>query len=233
MNKRYMDFVPARAVQRPQKKVEEVVEVEEVQVTEILAERKRPVGVSTGLKEPKYGVIEDLTPKFVNTKVSKRPLSAMPRMTGSVAAKPVARANKEVATKPCAKTAVKAAGNTAVAAKAKVVKAPVKATVKTDEILKKALEEAEKVTEEKEVAKVPKPAKTSPFVNTDKIDKRPLSKNVYRKKIEELVPETPSGPVTIITKPEKDSKVGTVVAIILTIILGATAGTVAFLLLPK
>ena len=59
-----------------------------------------------------------------------------------------------------------------------------------------------------------------------------LSKNVYKKKV--VVPkEEPSGPTTIIEKPEKDSKVGMVVAIILTIILGAAAGTVAFLLLPK
>jgi len=55
---------------------------------------------------------------------------------------------------------------------------------------------------------------------------------VYKKKI--VAPkEEPLGPMTIIEKPEKDSKVGMVVAIILTIILGAAAGTVAFLLLPK
>ena len=74
--------------------------------------------------------------------------------------------------------------------------------------------------------------KKSPFVNTEKVTKRPLSKSVYQKKV--VVPkEEPSKTVTIITKPEKDSKVGIVVAIILTIILGAAAGTVAFLLLPK
>ena len=49
-----------------------------------------------------------------------------------------------------------------------------------------------------------------------------------------MVPkEEPKGPVTIITKPEKDAHVSMVVAVILTIILGAAAGTVAFLLLPK
>ena len=72
------------------------------------------------------------------------------------------------------------------------------------------------------------------FVNTEKIVKRPLSKNVYPKKV--VVPkevEKPSAPVTIINKPEKDSKMGMVVAIIITIILGAAAGTVAFLLLPN
>lgn len=75
---------------------------------------------------------------------------------------------------------------------------------------------------------LPKPT----FVNTEKINKRPLSKNVYQKKIE-TPEEKPSAPVTIINKPEKDSKVGLIVTIIITIILGAAAGTVAFLLLPK
>lgn len=72
----------------------------------------------------------------------------------------------------------------------------------------------------------------SPFINQSRVEKRPLSKNVYQKRI--AVPkEEPKGPVTIITKPEKDSHVGIIVTIIMTIILGATAGTVAFLLLPK
>lgn len=76
--------------------------------------------------------------------------------------------------------------------------------------------------------KVPK----SPFINQNKVEKRPLSKNVYQKKI--VVPEEkPKGPVTIISKPEKDAHVSLIVAVILTIILGAAAGTVAFLLLPK
>lgn len=77
-------------------------------------------------------------------------------------------------------------------------------------------------------------AQRARFVNTEKVAKRPLSKNVYPKKV--MVPEEvekPSKPVTIINKPEKDSKMGMVVAIIITIILGAAAGTVAFLLLPN
>ncbi|MBQ6375476.1 hypothetical protein IJJ37_00885 [Candidatus Saccharibacteria bacterium] len=76
--------------------------------------------------------------------------------------------------------------------------------------------------------KIPKVA----FVNTEKVVKRPLSKNVYTRKIE-TPKEEPKGPVTIIAKPEKDSKAGLIVTIIITIILGAAAGTVAFLLLPK
>ena len=78
------------------------------------------------------------------------------------------------------------------------------------------------------------------FLKTE-VNKRPLSKNVYTKESTVLSKETkelkevkaPSGPVTIINKPEKDSKVGLVVTILITIILGAAAGTVAFLLLPK
>ena len=74
------------------------------------------------------------------------------------------------------------------------------------------------------------------FVNTERVAKRPLSKsakNVYVEKVIEPKEETVKKPVKIIDKPEKDSKVGLVVTIIITIILGAAAGTVAFLLLPK
>ena len=70
------------------------------------------------------------------------------------------------------------------------------------------------------------------FVNQVRVEKRPLSKNVYERKVEPTK-ETPTGPVTIISKPEKDNKAGLVITIILTIILGAAAGTVAFLILPK
>lgn len=82
--------------------------------------------------------------------------------------------------------------------------------------------------EERKTLTIPK----ANFINKEKVVKRPLSKNVYQKKIE-ATKEEPKGPVTIITKPEKDSKAGIIIAIILTIILGATAGTIAFLLLPK
>lgn len=72
----------------------------------------------------------------------------------------------------------------------------------------------------------------SPFINQEKVQKRPLSKNVYQKKITPPK-EEPKGPVTIISKPESQAHVGLIVTVILTIILGAAAGTVAFLLLPK
>ena len=77
--------------------------------------------------------------------------------------------------------------------------------------------------------KLPQPT----FVNTEKVVKRPLSKNVYPRKAVAPVKEKSYKPVTIIEKPNKDSRAGMIVAIIITIILGAAAGTVAFLLLPK
>lgn len=83
-------------------------------------------------------------------------------------------------------------------------------------------------TLEKNTYHTPKPA----FINQDKVEKRPLSKNVYHKK--EVTPEEElKGPVTIVSKPEKQAHAGLIVTIILTIILGAAAGTIAFLLLPK
>ena len=105
--------------------------------------------------------------------------------------------------------------------------------VKAKKILKSpkasALEaKADEEKSKKDTLEVPK----SRFVNTEKVKKRPLSKNVYQKEVTIPV-ETPSAPVTIISKPEKDSKAGLIVTIIITIILGAAAGTVAFLLLPK
>ena len=88
--------------------------------------------------------------------------------------------------------------------------------------------EKSKAENKKDVFVPPK----NPFINQEKVIKRPLSKNVYQKKVE-VPKEEPKGPVTIIAKPEKDAHVSLVVAVILTIILGAAAGTVAFLLLPK
>lgn len=81
---------------------------------------------------------------------------------------------------------------------------------------------------QKDTLAIPK----SPFITKAKVEKRPLSKNVYEKKIEPTK-EKQTGPVTIIDKPEKESFVGKIITIILTIILGAVAGAIAFLLLPK
>lgn len=100
---------------------------------------------------------------------------------------------------------------------------------KSEAIVEKPVEKSD-VTEniDKNKMPIPKPQ----FINQGKVQKRPLSKNVYERAVQPTE-EKPTGPVTIISKPEKNSKISIVVTIILTIILGAAAGTIAFLLLPK
>lgn len=83
-----------------------------------------------------------------------------------------------------------------------------------------------------------KPSAPQPhFINAEKVVKRPLSPNAPKRPAP-AQPATPvnepaKSPVTIIDKPKKESHAKTVITIILTIILGAAAGVVAFLLLPK
>lgn len=124
----------------------------------------------------------------------------------------------------------KPTASTAAEAKAKKIKAKgaLKSTTKSTN--KQSQKPASKATAAaKQTYKPPK----SPFINQNKVVKRPLSGNVYKKQVVAAVKEEPKGPVTIIAKPEKEKHIGIVVTIILTIILGAAAGTVAFLLLPK
>lgn len=156
---------------------------------------------------PALGVVEDLNGKFVKTDVPKRPLSDGKGVTAREAAK----AKKELE-----------------AAKSKRLIGR-RASKKADKAGKAEVAKQKKQSDKSDGKyKMPK----SPFINQEKVVKRPLSKNVYQKKAE-VPKEKPAGPVAIIAKPEKDSRVGIVVAIIVTIILGAAAGTVAFLLLPK
>ncbi len=203
MKKQYMDFVPTA------KKV--VTKPTTKPVKKPIPKSTKPVAFSDE-KMPKLGMVEDLSPKFVKTDVPKRPLSSRPasgshfraEKTG-VAAIKAQKVGNRAHTKNSAKTEVK----------------PVE----------KSVENSKKSVASKSTYQPPK----NPFINQGKIEKRPLSKNVYVKKIsvsDETLRE-PKGPVTIISKPEKDAHVGLIVAIILTIILGAAAGTVAFLLLPK
>lgn len=241
MNKRYMDFVPAKkegeanvrvarsgvavksrtatsskVVAKPRAAAKPRTSVSPRVVTRVASprsvttpmERKAPVmkgGANT--KAPTLGVVEDLTAHFVRTDVPKRPLNEKP-------------------------------SNSVKAAKAKKVKMPGIRSSKAKAAERQAKAEAEaakvaerKVAEKKATSKTYKTPK-SPFINQNKVVKRPLSGNVYRKEV--VAPkEEPKGPVTIIAKPEKEKHIGVVITIILTIILGAAAGTVAFLLLPK
>lgn len=158
----------------------------------------------------KLGEIEDLNPKFVAADVPKRPLNDGTNVNSD--------AKKDDAS----------------VAKSKRIggrlrsKRAAKLSAKQEKVDSKAQKSAEK----NETYNVPK----SPFINQDKVVKRPLSGKSYQtRNVPTAQPEkkTNGKPVTIIAKPKKDSRVGMVVTIILTIILGAVAGTVAFLLLPK
>lgn len=195
MKKQYMDFRPVRPVKKVVKK-----EVKQGSVAPRVVAQPKKVQASKPLapkakmrtqKTPKLGEIEDLTPRYTEADLKKRPLGE--------------RRQPEIA-----KIKAQKVGNKATESRSKV------------ENVKKA------ASEEKKVYKAPK----SPFINQEKVVKRPLSKNVYQKKVE-VPKEEPKGPVTIINKPKKDEKVGLIIAVILTIILGAAAGTVAFLLIPK
>ena len=204
-NKRYIDFVPAKAkgqkVQSQRTKPEMVMPksvtsksmVQKRVISQKVASKKEPVRrVEKKTKEPVLGVIEDLNVVSSGNRVQR---------SHFVEEKDSIRAVK--------------------AKKVGLKEAPVKVVDKPSGL-------STKPKSDEKVFKTPK----TPFINQDKVVKRPLSKNVYQKKVE-VPKEEPRGPVTIITKPEKQAHVSLIVTIILTIILGAAAGTVAFLLLPK
>ena len=180
---------------------------------------QRPVVMSTATKaadsqdtftirsSAKLGEVEDLSPKFVNMDVPKRPLGdGTERKVGSSTTK------NEVKEAKSKKLIGRFRGKSSAKANAKG-----------------SVSNGKKSEQKKDTFVAPKPT----FINQDKVAKRPLSKNVYQKKVVATNEKTSKGPVAIIAKPEKESKAGLIVTIILTIILGAVAGTVAFLLLPK
>ena len=218
MKKQYMDFVPAGAAAKKKTATKKAVKKPAAAKPTTGVVRGSTVGKAgrpaartvretetvafAGEKKPRLGAVEDLSPKFVKTDVPKRPLSSA----------------SHFATK---KTGVAAAKAQKVGARGAAVKTGVRS-------VEKPVEKSSGKKGEVGTYQTPK----SPFINQGKVQKRPLSKNVYAKKV--VVPmEEPKGPVTIISKPEKQAHVGMIVTIILTIILGAAAGTVAFLLLPK
>ena len=184
---------------------------------------------------PKLGVVEDYNPKFVNKDVPKRPLhnEAVSYATITDASRAsIEKKNQDELTKAKSQRVKKGLlgkkknmNEGAVATKA------AKSTASTNAITNSNKVKTNGVGESLRVA-TPKTASHSPFINQEKVIKRPLSKNVYQRP-DSSTRETPKGPVTIISTSEKDSKIGLLVTIILTIILGAAAGTIAFLLLPK
>ena len=170
--------------------------------------------------------------------MNKRYMDFVPVKKGEVDLKGSPFLEKEVRNAARAKGASVAKVGTVSSSELKAKK--VKATGK-DILAKPVAKKSAVVAVEKPVEKfVSTPAVSSskmeipknPFINTAKVAKRPLSKNVYKKEVK-TPDEKPKGPVTIISKPEKGAHVSLIVTIILTIVLGAAAGTVAFLLLPK
>lgn len=165
----------------------------------------------------KLGVIEDFQPKFVQADVKKRPLGkkSVARAITKPAAKSDAKVKIGVGAEPEIKSGVSLGAKP-------VVKPVAKPVVKPG---------AKPVAKPKVGPRGPRVA----FVNVNKIEKRPLSSSGYAN-VRKPLPykrEEPKGPEKIITKPEKDSNAGLIITIVVTIILGAAAGTVAFLLLPK
>ena len=173
MNKRYMDFVPAKSTKNTQP-IRSTHKVARVSTTS-----------SAPSNQAKLGVVEELSTK-----------PTRPKPTHFVTSRNNIKA------------------------------------VKSQKITQKAtIPQAAKPLNSKDDKKTYKTPQTK-FINQDKVKKRPLSKNVYRRKPVASAEEK-KAPVTIINKPAKDNKVGLIITIIITIILGAVAGTVAFLLLPK
>jgi len=88
---------------------------------------------------------------------------------------------------------------------------------------------------EKPVTPKPNPIPTPQFINTEKIAKRPLSNSAPKKPAATAASKAPasSKEAVIIDTPKKHSKIGLIIAIVLTIIFGAAVGALAFLVLPK
>ena len=209
-NKRYMDFVPAAAKRKvaPRVKATRVAKAEVI-VPKAKATSRTSVAAKTSVtSRTSVAARAQVTQRAVSTKREDARLGVIEDLGTSYKETSVEKSHFNEA-----KEGVRAAKAKKVGLREGVPEKPSGLTTKP---------------KDNKTYKMPK----SPFINQDKVEKRPLSKNVYRKKVE-VPKEEPKGPVTIITKPEKQAHVSLIVTIILTIILGAAAGTVAFLLLPK
>ncbi len=157
---------------------------------------------------PEYGVIEDYEPLKKDQKISSKSFETPVFKAANVEKRPLSAPHHFVSKK---------AMQDITAAKA-------------EKISKKPLDLSKKAVKKPTPKKETEDFKT-PFINRN-VEKRPLSKTVYPPKTIKVSEES-SGPVTIINKPEKDAHASLVIVILLTIILGAAVGTVAFLLLPR
>ena len=221
MRKQYMDFVPAKAqITRKQKTVSATSRSTNVSATrgaEAPSERKRQTA-RTSVASTEVAKSGGKT-AAVGFGSEKKP------SLGKVENLNTRFVRSDVPKRPLSRMAHFTTGKAGVAA----VKAQ-KVGVGRNTSVKPVEKPVEKSKITRDTYKTPK----SPFINQGEVGKRPLSKNVYPEKKAPVAPKAePKGPETIISKPEKQAHAGMIVAIILTIILGAAAGTVAFLLLPK
>ena len=214
MNKKYIDFVPTKPGKKPAPK---------------RVAPKKVMSKKTGGLEPEQGLKTTIYRKEVisgekDNNVGKFSIKKEPNY-GVIEDFRPKFVKTEVPKRPLSRSHFKEEKSELLAAKSKKIVAK-----KIESLVEKPVEKDKHdiKKEDKTKMKVPK----SPFINQNKVAKRPLSKNVYERKVEPTK-EASTGPVTIISKPESDAKISLVVTIILTIILGAAAGTIAFLLLPK
>lgn len=192
-------------------------------------------------QRPVLGMIEDSSTKFVKTDVPKRPLGDRSHFVTHKTGVSAIKAQKVGVRKASEMGAVKRDLSVSQANKKDRMTGGVaakrgvggKVAVGGSATGKNAVGRsvAGKNATRKNAAATFKTPKT-PFINQNKVQKRPLSKNVYPKKVPVATKE-PSGPVTIISKPEKQARISLIVTIVLTVVLGAAAGVIAFLLLPK
>lgn len=214
MNKKYIDFVPTNSRKNPA--------VKKVVPKKVVGRKLEEPKSEQVLKTAVYNKKNTLQKEDINAgsfSIKKEPNYGViedfrPKFVKT-----------EVPKRPLSRSHFKDEKSELLAAKSKKIAAK-KLEDPVEKPVEKVKNSAEK--EDKTKMKVPK----SPFINQNKVAKRPLSKNIYERKVEPTK-EVSTGPVTIISKPESDSRISLVVTIILTIILGAAAGTIAFLLLPK
>ena len=229
MNKKYMDFVPTKASDPIKQKqgvaaYKSVPEVKAKKVTRTIAQPQRKVQPQKAVRPQKVA-----QPR----KVAPQPQKMVQPQVAAPGAQPqlgvFENLNQRFVTKDVPKRPLGKGDNVVSNAALKAAKAQ---NLKDKKLVNGAApteKPVENTAKAKEAYKVPK----SPFINQEKIVKRPLSKNVYQKEVKEAPKTEPAGPVTVISKPEKDSHVNVIITIIITIVLGAAAGTIAFLLLPK
>ena len=174
-----------------------------------------------------FGVFEDYVPidsrkaGYYAANFEKRPLSE-PARSSKVA---TSSANSATPVSDTSEAELKAAKAE------KILKRPdLKAGLRSEKGTRDSADA--KSSDEKAKSEPKSTIQTPRFINTHNIEKRPLSKTNYQARAE-APKNVLSDPVTIVDRPENESRLGLILTIIFTIILGAAVGTIAFLLMPK